>query len=66
MPAALVTPGAPHLRTVVLGDHLERLPEVDRDGFVRSVAERLGEPVVDYVRLNSLARAPATDGRLGG
>jgi len=28
----------------------------DRDGFVREVASRLPEPVIDYVRLNIRAR----------
>jgi len=46
-----------YLRTVVLGDHVGRLPDAERDGFVRAVAARLTEPVVDYVRLNILARA---------
>lgn len=52
-------PGEPletYLRTVVLGAHLERLPASERDGFVRTVAERLSEPVIDYVRLNIVAR----------
>jgi trans-aconitate 2-methyltransferase len=52
-------PGEPfetYLRTVVLGAHLERLPPHERDGFVRTVAQRLAEPVIDYVRLNIVAR----------
>jgi trans-aconitate 2-methyltransferase len=52
-------PGEPfetYLRTVVLGAHLERLPDDERDAFVRAVAERVGEPVIDYVRLNIVAR----------
>ena len=52
-------PGEPfetYLRTVVLGADVERLPAPERDGFVRMVAERLGEPVIDYVRLNIVAR----------
>ena len=44
------------LRTVILGAHLERLPADERDGFVHEVAERLGEPAIDYVRLNITAR----------
>ena len=44
------------LRTVVLGGHVARLPEADRDAFVHEVAEALPEPVIDYVRLNILAR----------
>jgi trans-aconitate 2-methyltransferase len=43
------------LRTVILGGHVARLAEVDRDAFVHGVASRLPEPVVDYVRLNIVA-----------
>jgi trans-aconitate 2-methyltransferase len=52
-------PGAPfeaYLRTVVLGAHLERLPVTEHDAFVRAVADSVGEPVIDYVRLNITAR----------
>ena len=52
-------PGEPfetYLRTVVLGAHLERLPPSERDAFVHAVAEGVGEPVIDYVRLNIVAR----------
>jgi trans-aconitate 2-methyltransferase len=52
-------PGQPfetYLRTVVLGAHLERLPPAEQDAFVHAVAEGVGEPVIDYVRLNILAR----------
>lgn len=52
-------PGPPletYLRTVVLGGHLDTLPEGERDAFVHEVAERLPEPVLDYVRLNIRAR----------
>ncbi|MFJ4336963.1 class I SAM-dependent methyltransferase [Streptomyces sp. NPDC088915] len=45
-----------YLATVVLGSHLDRLPEEDHEDFVRSVAAKLPEPVVDYVRLNITAR----------
>jgi trans-aconitate 2-methyltransferase len=45
-----------YLRTVILGSHVARLPPNERDAFVAEVAERLGEPVVDYVRLNIGAR----------
>jgi trans-aconitate 2-methyltransferase len=45
-----------YLATVVLGSHLDRLPPGERDTFVRAVADRLPEPVVDYVRLNISAR----------
>jgi trans-aconitate 2-methyltransferase len=52
-------PGEPfetYLRTVVLGAHLERLPAAEHDAFVRAVADGVGEPVIDYVRLNIVAR----------
>lgn len=55
-------PGEPFetfLRTVILGAHLQRLPEGERDGFVRTVVERLPEPLIDYVRLNITARRAA-------
>jgi trans-aconitate 2-methyltransferase len=51
--------GAPfetYLRTVVLGSHVARLPEAERDPFVHEVASRLTRPAIDYVRLNILAR----------
>jgi trans-aconitate 2-methyltransferase len=40
------------LATVVLGPQLDRLPPGDRPAFVHEVAVRLGEPVLEYVRLN--------------
>jgi trans-aconitate 2-methyltransferase len=43
------------LRTVILGGHVARLAEADRDAFVHDLASRLAEPVVDYVRLNIIA-----------
>ena len=52
-------PGEPFkafLRTVILGDHLARLPEADRDAFVDEVAARLPSAEIDYVRLNVTAR----------
>ena len=52
-------PGEPweaYLRTVVLGSHLARLPVEEHDAFVRAVANGVGEPVIDYVRLNIVAR----------
>lgn len=52
-------PAAPlrnFLRTVVLGAHLDRLdPRAHRD-FVDAVVQAMEEPVVDYVRLQVLAR----------
>jgi trans-aconitate 2-methyltransferase len=43
------------LRTVVLGNHLARLPAGERDAFVSEVVGRLAEPLIDYVRLNMVA-----------
>lgn len=51
-------PGEPfetYLATVVLGAHLERLPESERAAFVHEVAGRLPRSEIDYVRLNILA-----------
>lgn len=41
------------LATIVLGPHVQQLPEDLRDPFMDDVMQQLGEPVtVDYVRLN--------------
>lgn len=45
-----------YLATVVLGAHLQRLPAEQHEEFIRAVAARVAEPVVDYVRLNIRAR----------
>jgi trans-aconitate 2-methyltransferase len=48
-------PGHPRefLSTIVLGPHVQQLPEDLRESFMDDVLELLGEPVVvDYVRLN--------------
>jgi trans-aconitate 2-methyltransferase len=48
-------PGEPletFLRTVILGPQVDRLPEAERAAYVREVASRMPEPIVDYVRLN--------------
>jgi trans-aconitate 2-methyltransferase len=46
------------LTTIVLGPHVQRLPEELREPFMDELLARLGEPVVvDYVRLNIDARA---------
>jgi trans-aconitate 2-methyltransferase len=46
------------LRTVILGAHLDRLPEELQDPFVAAVLSRLDQPVrVEYVRLTVSARA---------
>jgi trans-aconitate 2-methyltransferase len=55
----LVRPEDPHafVRTVILGEHLARLPEDEHDGFVDDVLAELSKPVeIRYVRLNMLAR----------
>jgi trans-aconitate 2-methyltransferase len=48
-----------YLATVVLGSHLERLADDRREPFVDAVLAELDEPVVEYVRLNILARRPS-------
>jgi trans-aconitate 2-methyltransferase len=55
-------PGPPleeFLGTVVLGCHLERLAPEERAPFVKRVAAALPSPVLDYVRLNVVARRAA-------
>jgi trans-aconitate 2-methyltransferase len=62
-------PGEPfeaYLRTVVLGAHLERLPADQHVAFVHAVADAVGEPVIDYVRLNITARRRGMDRRAPG
>ncbi|MBA2719844.1 MAG: methyltransferase domain-containing protein [Chloroflexi bacterium] len=49
-------PFADYLRTVVLGSHLARLPADEHDAFVQAVVTGIGKPVIDYVRLNIVAR----------
>ena len=47
------------LKTIVLGHHLESLPELERQHLAAMVAARLtqrGELVMHYVRLNILAK----------
>ena len=47
------------LATVVLGGHLQRLPEGEKGAFAEAVAEEIsaedGDPLLDYVRLNMTA-----------
>lgn len=53
-------PGDPRdfLSTIVLGPHVQHLPEALREPFMDEVMSELGEPVVvDYVRLNIDATA---------
>ena len=46
-----------YLQTVCLGPHLQRLAADEQERFLDAVMARLGErPVLDYVRLNILAR----------
>lgn len=45
-----------YLATVMLGAHLDRLPPEQHRPFVRAVAAKMPEPVVDYVRLQFSAR----------
>jgi trans-aconitate 2-methyltransferase len=52
-------PGAPFeafLQTVCLRTFLEELPPDEREPFVKAVAAHMPEPVLDYVRLNIIAR----------
>jgi trans-aconitate 2-methyltransferase len=46
-----------YLATIILGEHLERLPAWERDGFAAAVAARLPDPLdIEYVRLTLRAR----------
>lgn len=48
-----------YFATVMLGSHLERLPEELHDAYVEAVLAELPHPIrVDYVRLNIVARRP--------
>ena len=50
-----------YLGAICLGSFLERLPEHLHEPFVDAAVELLGAPLtIDYVRLNILARAPAS------
>ncbi|MBW3608780.1 MAG: class I SAM-dependent methyltransferase [Actinobacteria bacterium] len=54
-----VAPDEPrnYLETVCLGPHLERLAPDEHERFLNAVMARLGDrPVLDYVRLNIVAR----------
>jgi trans-aconitate 2-methyltransferase len=46
----------PYLRTVILSGEIARRSAEDADELVHSVATELGEPLIDYVRLNIVAR----------
>ncbi len=45
-----------YMATIMLGSHVERLPEERRDAFVDAVLAAMPEPAVEYVRLNITAR----------
>jgi len=45
-----------YLETVCLRAHVASLPEAERAGFVDRVIDAMDEPVIDYVRLNIVAR----------
>jgi trans-aconitate 2-methyltransferase len=47
---------ADFLETVCLREHLGKLPAADRRPFVEQVVAAMPEPVIDYVRLNIVAR----------
>jgi trans-aconitate 2-methyltransferase len=48
------------LKTAILGEHLERLPEAERAPFAQAVLDRLEKPfIARYVRLNMEANAGA-------
>jgi trans-aconitate 2-methyltransferase len=56
--------GARYVRTILLRDHVARLPEAERDAYARAVVDetvaRHGAPyVADYVRLDLWAERPA-------
>ncbi|MGH9121987.1 MAG: class I SAM-dependent methyltransferase [Acidimicrobiales bacterium] len=51
---------ADFLETVCLREHLATLPEEERRPLVVRVAEAMPEPVIDYVRLNIVARVVPT------
>lgn len=56
---AMLAPGEQYeafLATVILGGHLAKLDPSEHEDFVTAVASRIGEPVVDYVRLELSAR----------
>jgi trans-aconitate 2-methyltransferase len=48
-----------YLGTINLGAHLDRLAPEQRPAFVKAVAAHLPRPVLDYVRLNIVARRAA-------
>ena len=51
---------ADYLATIVLGQHLLRLVQAQQRSFAEAVTDtllrRVGPPLIDYVRLNIVAR----------
>ncbi len=47
----------PYLATVILGEPLRQMSAADGDAYVDAVARAMGEPVIDYVRLEVEARS---------
>jgi trans-aconitate 2-methyltransferase len=47
-----------YMATIMLGSHLERLPEARRGAFVDAVLAAMPEPAIEYVRLNITASRP--------
>ena len=45
-----------YLRTIIFGATLERMAEADREPFVQAMAARIPGGLLDYVRLNIVAR----------
>ena len=50
---------SPFLETVCLREHLATLPAAERQPFAEAVAAAMPAPVIDYVRLNIVARRDA-------
>ena len=48
------------LATVVLREHIAELPEAEGKRVVHEVTRQMAEPIVDYVRLNIVARRAQT------
>lgn len=53
------TPFEAFLETVCLRPNIDQLPAGERDAFVKAVAAGMPDPVLDYVRLNIVARRAA-------
>jgi trans-aconitate 2-methyltransferase len=51
----------PYLRTVILSGEVARRSPEEADALVHAVATELREPLIDYVRLNIVARRPGAN-----